>query len=79
MKNKLLGEYRIPSYALTYLFYGDTDSLTDEDIDTIESFLKQENLTRAIPCEVEDSHNEFDAHPAFGLACDTYLIRFYGG
>jgi len=74
---KMVGEYRIPSYALTYLFYGDTDGLTDEDLKNIDGFLNREGLMGAIPSEVEESHNEFDTNPAFGLACDTYLIRFY--
>ena len=76
-KLALKGEYNIPCYALCYLFYGDRDGLTDEDISTIDNFIKRERLSGCSMSIVEDSYDEFNRYPAFGLACDTETVQFY--
>lgn len=76
-KLALKGRYEIPCYALCYLFYGEKDALSDEDIDTIDKFMEKEKLSGCSMTVVDDSYNEFNRYPAFGLACDTQTVEFY--
>lgn len=76
-KLALKGEYDIPCYALCYLFYGDQDGLTDEDISIIDKFMEKEDLSGCAKTTKDDSYNEFNSHPAFGLACNTITVQFY--
>ena len=71
----VVGEYDIPSWAICYLVYGDKDGLTDEDIITVDTFLEQNNLV-SCGIDVTEEYDEFNTCPAFGLACDTYTVRF---
>lgn len=66
-----------PTYMLSYMFYGDKDGITDEDIGNLEKWLKDEGLEGYrifdVFCTADGViiKNDFCAHPAFGLACET--------
>ena len=63
----------VPQWAVCYLVNADDSALTLEDKklvdDYVERFLKKERLRLVGP--IDGSENEFCAHPAFGLACET--------
>lgn len=60
----------IPTYANTYMAYGDVDNdLTDEDIENIDKFMEENNLVSLI--STSDS-TYFCSDPAFGEACDCF-------
>ena len=65
----------IPSYAICYLYYGDTDNLADEDIQNIDEWvekMEKANNGRGFnvnPISGRDEH--FDPNPCFGLPCDV--------
>ena len=63
---------RIPQWAVNYLVNSDDSSLTSEDkklVDDYEAKLLAKGLR--LICPIDGTENEFCAHPAFGLACDT--------
>ena len=70
-----------PTYMLCYMLYGERDGVTDEDIENLEAWMDRENLNgyRIFDVFLEEGcgdemvikKNEFCAHPAFGLACET--------
>ena len=62
---------KIPSWALCYLINGDTDNLTDEDMDTITEFLERNSVVN-VCCPNEDEEAYFTHYPAFGLPCEVY-------
>ena len=75
-KVEVIGVYEIPAWAVCYLVYGDKGGLSDEDVEMVDNFLKKENLTRCGIDVVTEEYCEFNSCPAFGLACDTYTVRF---
>ena len=79
--NERLGFYQVenfPSYAICYCMYGDTSGLDDQDIKTIDDFLKEHNLGSLMEV-VDGSYNGFCSHPVFGLGIDTYTVIFSRG
>jgi hypothetical protein len=64
---------RIPQWAVCYLVNSDDSGLTPEDKKMVDEYvkrlLKEEHLR--LVCPIDGSENEFCAHPAFGLACET--------
>ncbi len=62
----------VPCWASTYLMYGDDSGLTDEDKAECDKFVASLRKAGRILIEPkEDSREEFNSWPAFGLACDT--------
>ena len=62
----------IPCWAASYLEDADSSGLNDEDkklADDYKKKLLKEGLKLVAP--IEDTRNEFNRYPAFGLACDT--------
>lgn len=62
----------IPCWAASYFANADSSGLDDEDkklVADYEKKLLKEGLRLVAP--VEDTRNEFNPCPAFGLACDT--------
>lgn len=61
MKNNNLDEplvlrsvaYILPEYLACYLINGDTDTITEEEKQEIDSFLKKENLPLPVSCGEE--------------------------
>lgn len=63
---KDLGTYDIPEWAISYLEYGESDSLTEEETNMIDKFVK-ENFPEGFVMNVNwDDTNEFNRYPAFG-------------
>lgn len=58
----------IPLYAVTYMAYGDEDSITPEEKKEIDKFMKENNLKQLNEC---GETKGFCSKPAFGLPCDT--------
>jgi hypothetical protein len=76
MKTQAIYNEEIPEYALTYIFNDDTTGLREEDIATINNYLKQfneiaKNYGGHIVISVTDEGSHFTWRPAFGLACDV--------
>lgn len=64
----------IPTWALCYLYYGDTEGLTEEEITMIEAWRERNNVSDV--CVVKDEEGEiaapyFKHHPIFGLSTDV--------
>lgn len=63
----------IPQWAVGYIVNGDPDGLSPKDRALVEDYVAR----RAVPggfrliCPIEGTENEFNPHPAFGLACRT--------
>lgn len=62
----------MPEWALPYLVNGDTDGLTDEDLNAIDEWLDDTGFHEIV--NVLDGTRGFSSHPAFGLACDTVSV-----
>jgi hypothetical protein len=67
-------ELDIPTYALTYLIYGDSSALENDEIKMIDKWYKDLKVTHI---EVTDRENEFDTDPAFGEPCATTECKVY--
>lgn len=68
---------KIPTYALPYLVNGDSSGLEQEDITTIDKYMKdfyemmeqEESLIFSIDDSEQNAY--FTWRPAFGLACNV--------
>ena len=61
----------IPAWSVCYIEYGDADGLSEEDIDTVDDWMK--SLNKAGFTELVFSIGEdtgFHMFPEFGLGCD---------
>lgn len=65
----------VPQYAVTYMMYGESDGLTDEDVETIDNFMSGKGIG-TITGTVEGTENEFDNNPAFGLPTSTVTVTY---
>ena len=67
----------IPEWAIYFLAYGESDELTEEEVDEVTTFTTI-NFPIGYTMDVKwDNYREFDTHPAFGLPCKTYQVDFY--
>lgn len=67
----------IPEWAIYFLAYGESDELTEEEVDEVTTFTTI-NFPIGYTMDVQwDNYHEFDTHPAFGLPCKTYQVDFY--
>lgn len=67
----------IPEWAIYFLAYGESDSLTEEEVEELITFTTI-NFPVGYTMDVQwDNFREFDTHPAFGLPCKTYQVDFY--
>jgi len=63
---------RIPQWAVCYIVDGNDSGLTPDDKELVDDYvdrLEREGL--GLVCPMDGTENEFCAHPAFGLACET--------
>lgn len=65
--------FKIPDWSLCYLFNGDCEGLTDEEIAMCDDFMIGYKVV-GISLINEDSETaeNFGPFPAFGLACGVY-------
>ena len=64
----------IPTWALCYLINSDPSELTDENIETVDKWCKENGisvLSTASDQEGENSEPYFSHYPAFGLPTDV--------
>ena len=67
----------IPEWAIYFLAYGESDELTEEEVDEVTTFTTI-NFPVGYTMDVQwDNYREFDTHPAFGQPCKTYQVDFY--
>ena len=65
--------FDIPTWATMYLYYGDTEGLSIEDknqVDTFVLILKRQGIKRFIE-PADCSECAFNKYPAFGKSCGT--------
>lgn len=62
---------KIPTYALPALVNGDDDSLTQEDVENITSWMKRAGIKQVIAPTDEEYQPYFSYYPAFGKATDV--------
>ena len=64
----------IPTWAMCYIEYGSSDTLTDEEVKMIDEFLD----SYGFPIIIEYGEEEFfTSCPAFGLPCDCVEGKIY--
>lgn len=64
-----------PCWAITIFANSDYSGFEDKEEDIYEANLwAAENGYGTLAEAYEETHNDFDSHPAFGLACDTELV-----
>ena len=79
MKLTKIGTFKIPSYAVCYLEYGENGGdLSDDDEQAINEFIATD--CAGFDCLVFDwaGESEFTHYPAFGLPCDVTECTIYG-
>ena len=59
-----------PTWAVTYCMYGDASGLSDEDKKTVDEWMGENGYGELVSV-LEETHEDFDRWPAFGLACET--------
>lgn len=63
---------RIPRWATCYIVNSDDSGLTPDDKKLVDDYVDR-LLAKGLRlvCPIDGTENEFCAHPAFGLACET--------
>lgn len=63
----------IPTWALCYLINSDPSGMTDEEINEVDTWCKDNGIS--VVCTASDKEGEsepyFTHYPAFGLPCDV--------
>lgn len=62
--------FRVPTWAATYLYYGDDSGITDLERAMCDDFVRNLDGLRLIQ-PMEETRRDFDPQPAFGLATET--------
>jgi len=62
-----------PTWAITYCIYDDSSGMSDKDKKIVDDWM-EENKYSHIAEVVENTRNEFNKFPAFGLACETETV-----
>ena len=74
---KLAGTYKIPTYAVCYIEYGDASGLNDDDIQMIDDFVRT-NFPKGYIADWKNlDHPYFSSYPEFGKATDVVDADFY--
>ena len=69
--------FKIPTYAVCYIEYGDAEGLDDNDINLIENFVRT-NFPKGYAADWSNlDHPYFSTHPEFGKATDVVDADFY--
>ena len=80
-KLEYIDTINLPTWAASYLVNGDSSGLTDEDIETVDSWeseLEYNCLTYDFRDHEEYEGSYFTQYPEFGLPCDCEKVRLYG-
>lgn len=79
-----IGKFSIPTYAVCYLEYGDSEGLSSDDIENIDDWVKSfsEHQSLVFDYDRDDDGDTLDAsfntNPDYGLACDTLDAEVWG-
>ena len=71
---------KIPAWAICYLVNGDLTGLTEEEIETVQKWEKDNKVIDVSPKRITGKNGEegdiaepyFSSYPAFGLPTDVY-------
>lgn len=77
---KHIGKYKIPTYAINAVEYGDFSGLDDEDIDNINEFLEYLFPNGfVVDWHIDETEGEpyFTRYPAFGMPTEVVDADFY--
>ena len=66
-------ELIVPEYAISYLYYGSKDGLSDEDVKIIDKWMADENLAESVDCGEE---RFFSSRLEFGLPTTCVEVSF---
>lgn len=70
-----LGTYQVPQWALNYLVNGESDGLSDEEVESVDRFVKS-NFPNGYILEVDwNETNDFNRFPAFGPRNENAMTR----
>ena len=76
-KLRMMTVDNFPSYALTYLIYGDSDGMEEEDISNFNEWYNMLPNGIVYAEYIEGGDDGFCRHPAFGLACSTVTVNVF--
>lgn len=62
-----------PTWAIVYCMYNDASDLSDEDRKLVDEFMKDNGYGELVN-SLEETKNDFNTYPAFGLACETETV-----
>lgn len=62
-----------PTWAIVYCMYNDASGLSDEDIKLVDEFMEDNGYGELVN-SLEETKNDFNKYPAFGLACETETV-----
>ena len=76
---KYLSTEPIPEWALCYIFNGDMEGLTDEEIKMVNDFEESFHQPNGVIIDTpkDDQEPYFTHYLAFGLACNVYDLDVY--
>ena len=61
----------LPEWAMCYVFNGDKEGLSDEEIKMIDDWMEEKRILHISPPD-DDEESYFTSSPPFGLACNVY-------
>lgn len=63
---------KVPTYALCYLVNGDATGLTEQEINEIDSLLREQSVELVCPPEPDEEWKPYFSHyPWFGESCEV--------
>ena len=68
-------KFKIPEWAINYIYNSETEGITDEEIEMVDNFIKNNNVigTSIIADEEGNIESYFSSYNAIGgLACNVY-------
>lgn len=77
---RFIGTFKIPTYAVNAIEYGDYTDLTAEDTTNIRDFLRREiggERGYIVDWNTDNAEAYFSRCPAFGLPCAVVEADFY--
>lgn len=76
--SRLITTEQVPEWAVVYLEYGDSSSMTDDEVAAINEWLEDTFPSTGFICDFHfDDVTEFCTHPLWGLPCKTITTDFY--
>lgn len=67
----------LPTWAAAYIFNGDASGLSDNEIELVDTFEAQYDVS-TITYELVEADPSFTYYPEFGLPCDCIECEVWG-